>query len=752
MNYKRAYRDFKENLGKNIGFFLLITLGVMVIVSFNRAMDSCILTVEDYYESKRVEDGRFGLVNKLSNQQIAILSSRFAAEIEEMPCVDVNLTENDRNRLAPDVILRLFSLKRSINQAVLLSGCWPEQFDEVLLDPKFAETHGYTAGDNLTLNQKNYTVVGTAVSPDYTYTLKITSDMMNSPETFGIAFLPEKGFSKLDDAKNMINTYSFICREDNIMALQDYLKKNYDLTEFLARADNSRIQTFFNDANAPKQVSLLMGVMLIALISLVISISVRSHINAESQTIGILYAQGFKPIELIKYYLLLPGLLSATASICGYGLGVFLSRYLTVMQEEQYSYPEVIMSDSFYLLALGLALPILLSLGITYWNVKKTLLNTPLSLLRNQYAEQSLTTWEQKISGHRFSFMTRFRIKEMLRERSNLLAMFMGVSLAMFILFTALFLNDSITKYMESLVPGIPFNNMYTFINEADLHKYAQRGELTAIKEVKLFAQGKERNLKVQGLKPDSEFFSITGLSNLQSDEVLLSPTLHWKFRLNVGDSLTLHDLAADKKYAVVVKGMTTYDYGPYMYTNLETYNQIFRLHQNSVNTLMTNEKLVITHDKIYSLTEKPVILSSVHSLLKMVSTLSNIMIAVALIILITVIYMLMNMVIAKKRINISLVKIFGYSPQEINHLYTRGNFIFLFCAFWLAIPCSYIVTKLVYDSILENMEPYFMPAINYSSIFLAAGIMSLGYFTASYFIKKSLDQVPLTEAIKNRE
>ena len=65
------------------------------------------------------------------------------------------------------------------------------------------------------------------------------------------------------------------------------LQKDFSLSTFTLRENNPRIIQVFDDVNAPKQVSLVIGLLLVCVVTFVISISVSNTIANESKTIGI---------------------------------------------------------------------------------------------------------------------------------------------------------------------------------------------------------------------------------------------------------------------------------------------------------------------------------------------------------------------------------------------------------------------------------------------------------------------------------
>ena len=748
LNFKRMLRDFKANKIKNLSFILLIILSSMVIIGFNRSSTSYILAVDKFYTDYHAEDGEFTLESPLSAKQIRTLENRFQLTLEEVLLTDVKI-----KTLPNEPILRVFSMDRSINQVALLDGIFPSSSEEILLDSKFAEALGYQIGDSITLSGASFRISGYGISPDYVYTLKNPGDFMGMANSFGIAYLAPDGYERVKQKNAGTTLYSYQTTSKDTTSFKNYLQKNLSLVSFLERKDNSRMTTVYNDASAPSLISLIIGVLLLCIIGFIISISIRNTIQSESQIIGILYAQGINARELLSYYLMLPTLLVVIGAVIGYLLGLVISDPLLILQSSQYTVPHVILVTPWYLVVIGIILPIALTLGITFIYVRKALQQTPLSLLRGSHSNMKVSRVEKLFSFGSLSFFKRFRLKSMMREFGSILALFLGATLSMFILFTGLYMKDSCVDYMNELPNSIPYDNLYTFYSLKDLHKYSQQGELTALYNVKFNYKGVNKNLTLQGINPQSAFFNMPELQTLGQHEILISPSVYYKFGIQVGDTLTLYDdQDSDKTYQVCVKGLAPYDYGLYLYTSLPNYHHILGLHQNSSNALMTYSPLNIKDTKVLSETNKQKMVDGMKNFTMLITVFTSIIIVVASIILIVVIYMLMKMMIDKGKVNISMVKIFGYHPKEVSALYLRGNYFFLLIGYLLAIPASYNLTKLFFDSIFESMDQYILPSLNPFSYVLGFVMMTLSYAFTTLLLKNNLNQISLTEALKNRE
>ena len=115
--------------------------------------------------------------------------------------------------------------------------------------------------------------------------------MTASPATFGVAYVSDKDFKSISDSSAVEKFYCFTGKGGEYEGLRKELQKDFSLSTFTLRGNNPRIIQVFDDANAPKQVSLVIGLLLVCVVAFVISISVSNTIANESKTIGVFYAQ-----------------------------------------------------------------------------------------------------------------------------------------------------------------------------------------------------------------------------------------------------------------------------------------------------------------------------------------------------------------------------------------------------------------------------------------------------------------------------
>jgi putative ABC transport system permease protein len=708
-------------------------------------MDGYAQTARGFYASNNVEDGQFSVLGVITRSQENYIRDELGTLTERNDSIDYELEENR--------VIRLLRANREINEPIVTRGKPVSSDAEMLIDEKFADANGYEIGDRVEIGRHIYTVSGFGISPDYVYTIRNMSDVLNSPKTFGVGYVSDYLFDRVETEKiyNEVNSYSYKLAEGNFDYLFDYLRENFELVDLVKVEDNSRINTIFDDVGGPKKMSMVMGGLLIFIVSFIISISTANGIKRESQVIGILLAQGFDKKELVRHYLTLPMILTAIGSAVGYAAGVLISAPLINIQTE-YNVPAIQLKDSAYLMLIGLGTPLIIAFLTANVTISRFLNKTPLSLLRGAASSVTVSNVEKRFNRLGGPFFFRFRVKNLLREKSGFIVLFSGVFLSAVLLNMAFYIRDSANHYITTLQNQLPYQYMYILKDFNATSDFEKKAEKTVIKNMKLLIAGDEKSVLLQGLAVDGRYYAIDALERLDDRQVVISTALRKKFGVDIGDELALFDQTKGEEYAIQVADVFDYDVGQIIFTS---YSNFFKITENPAryyNALLADEDLGVNENDASAYVDKTGAMESIDALLDMLRVMSSLIISVAVLILIIVVYTLMQLILEREKINISMIKLFGYRDNEINALYTRGNIMNVLTAFALSLPVSRLAAQKFYDGIFYNMQQYLEAYIEKSSLIMSFAAALAGYFASMLIIKRSVGKIPFSEAIKNRE
>ena len=735
---KRIIREFKENITKYIGLILLITLSSMAIVAFSNSADCVIQTGTQIAKTNNLEDGEFEVKYKLDNFTLQKINDS-GVTINENFYIDYSI-DNDKT-------LRLFKERKNLNKITIVNGhnFSSDTATEIVLDEHFASANNYTINSKLKLNNYNFTIVGYAAAPDYSLVIKKLTDSIASPNNFGIGFISSDSFNEFNN--NITYSYSYKLNGFSSEKLKNIISKNSSLISFVDAKDNQRISGYIDDNIINKNVGMSLGFVLIIMISFIISVSIINTIDKESPIIGTLYSLGYIRKELLSHFIILPIILVSIGSISGTFLGFLLARPLIVTSTEYYSLPYIPTVYTPSLLVVGILVPIVIVVIVNTYILSKRLNSSPLQLLRNEKKQSKISA----INITRFKFITKFRLRQFLREYTSNLILLFGIIISTFLLIFGLGTNRAIEMYLQNIADENKFQYTYILNLPIEISENTEV-EKTTITSLSIYYEtlGQNIDLTFQGIKENSEFYDFN-IKNSDSG-IYISSNVHNKFGLDIGDTIHLKDTSKNKIYNLKVTGIFNYSTGLYVFMNNEQLNLLIGESKNYFNSYLSNKKLNIDDKYITSLITNQSIIESGENMTSSMTEIIVLIIVFASIMFIITMYLLLKLMIDKNTYSISLVKVLGYTSKEINKLYLGSSFYVVLTSALIAIPLCTKIVEILWPNLISNMQTYIPIVLKLQDYAFMFVIIFSSYYISLYFLKKHLYSISMTEALKNRD
>lgn len=760
---KRILRDLKSNFLRYLALFLLIVLGMYIVIAIVGAANTIITGTELKAEENKVEDGQFGVFIPLTEGQEEEICDK-GVTLERMFSVD--LTQEDESTL------RVFANREEINLVYVDDGRLAETKDEVVLEKRYAAEHALAVGDTVELAGKTYTITGIGCVPEYDMPIAKFSDMAVESSLFGLAFVTEDAYEEIlasgeagieeycyayrlngamthDELKEEIKSFEFDYEQvdETDELLDEYLTVDLDnLTSFIKAEDNGRIHAAAGDLQINHNIGLLAGVVIMILFTYVISVFVIHQIQQESSVIGTLYALGAKKHTLVSHYILLPTIISFVGGLTGTVLG-FSDLGIPHQMRDTYLYfsvPDLEPAYAPWLIVYGVVMPPVISAIVNYIVINKRLSRTALSLIKN---EQKIS-YRNSINLGKLGFLRRFQIRQMLREARTGITVVLGMFITLLILMMGLNCYVLCENVRIESVEDTKFEYMYSLkYPEEEVPEDAEACYMESLSKTNL---GYTLDVSVIGIDNDNKYYDaepVKGKSN-----VIVSSSVAQKYNLSVGDKLILTNSANDMDYAFTVKGIAEYSVGLTIFMDIDSMRELFDADEDYYNMLLSDEELDIEDGRVYSVTTKADIERSSSVFSKMMRPMVTMLISVSVVVFFAVMYLMLNVMVDRASMGISLVKIFGFRTGEIRKLYLNGNAIIVAVGALISIPSAKCIMNYVFPSFIANtscgINLTFSPGF-YVGIF--AGIMVV-YFIVNTVLVAKLKKISPAEVLKNRE
>ena len=560
-------------------------------------------------------------------------------------------------------------------------------------------------------------------------------------------------FGIIEDAVSAeINGEEYTMPEDE--AFEDEIDQSDIITvdDYVPRYLNQAVNFAIDDIGGDEAGSMVMCYMMIVIIAFIFAVTISNTIVSEAGVIGTLRASGYTKGELIRHYMILPVIVTATAGVVGniigytvmkdYCVGLYLGSYSLT------TYTTVWVPSAF---VLSTVVPILLMLVINLTVLTSKLKLKPLKFLRHDLKKN--TNKKAMRLNTKIPFKTRFSLRIFFTNLPGYIVMIIGILFgAVLISFGDMF-PRMLDQYKEIITNDMISNYQYI------LYDYEEADEVTDIRAEKFamssYDYSKEGfltdSISVYGIEKNSRYIH----SAIPEGKVLISTGISEKFGIKTGDSIELDEkYKRDSSYTVEVGDVYDYQSSLAIFMNLDDYNKLFGNKSDYFTGYFSNEELtelddddvvsVITADDYTKLSDQlTVSMGGMMELFKWFGAMFFVI----------VVYVLCKQVIERNFQSISLTKILGFRNSEIGSLYIVSTSIAVVLGLAISVPFIDVAMRAIFKSYLYTMMtgyfPYVMSPITYI-VTVATGIIC--YAVVALLQMRKVSKVSKSEALKNVE
>ena len=759
---KRVLRDLKKNFFRYFALGLVIAMGIFLVVTIVGSGETLTKGTEDLAVETNLEDGEFEVFIPLSQNDKNDISE-MGIDIEEHFFYDYQRADEDKTTV------RIFKLRESIDKVHYIEGKEPVGKNEIVIEKRYAKENDIKVGDIFNLAGKDYTVSGIGVTSDYDGPFKKISDTSCNSENFGPVFITEEAYEEFKESGSarISETYLYAYKlsgSKNDDSLKKYLKDlkinpsgvketsdNIDfelsnLTIFLKREDNPRIFATKNDKVVDIDVGIIAGVVVFILLAYVISVFVVHSIESESSIIGTLYSMGVKKNDLLRHYITLPVVVTFIAGLVGVlvaSTGV-LAPMIAESSYDYYSIPEFTFHIPMYLWIYSIAVPPIMAMIVNVLVIRSKLNRTALSLIRNESKQKGI----RKIKLKGMSFVTAFRIRQMLREIRSTLAVVLGMFLSLLVFMMAVNCYNLCNNIAKDYKEDTKFEYMYSLkYPEAEV---PSGGEAAYAYTCKKEAMGYNFDVTILGIDKDNPYFDVNpGDSKM---DVVVSEALADKFGLDVGDEFVVTDDDKEIKHAFSVKEINDYSTSFYIFMDIDVMREMMGRSDDYYNVLFSDKELDIDPEGVYSVTTREDIVKGSSVFTDLMMPMIYVLTFASTIIFCVVMYLMMKVMIDKSAYNISLIKVFGYKRKEIRKLYLDGNFYIVALGALISLPIAKLIMNKIFPFMVSNVSCGLNVKAPISFFIITYIVILILYFIINSLLVKRLNKFTPAEVLKNRE
>ena len=729
---KRLPRDFRNNLGKYLGIFLLFLFAIAMGAGFLSAAHSIQVIQDDLHENARVEDFHFATQFEAAKSSLEAVEAMGCTIYEDFTAdVPLHVDGDDR---AMNCRLINQDNRQEVNQGYYFEGRAPESDTQIALDRVWCKNNGVHVGDTVTVNQSKVTVVGICSVSDYECLMEKNTDMLFNSTTFTIALVTPEGFQAIaggkkdyrydvvldDRSMDLVARTSF--EEDAADVLGDHDEVLTDLVD----VDSNMAIFFATDDVESDQVmwQVLVG-LLVVIMAFVFVVLTNATIEQESAVIGTLLASGYRKREIVGHYMVLPTFIGVLGCAAGNFLGLtYMSTPMQELYYGSYSLPPYEFHFSPQVFIFTTVIPFLLLEVVTLVGLMRKLRFTPLAFLRKEIANRSRHTTLPL--PERLPFVRRFQLRVFLRNLSHFVVLFFGIAFCSLFLLFGLCLMPLVNHYAELLRSDVVANHIYLLKAPLELEGTAeQRAAYAAVESLletddplsdlgfvgyarvllrtmdldedahpvnitdngaELIAQAEKFSavsfevpravtdsmepITAYGIQQDSRYWHDVDVSD---GAVVVGSGLSQKCRIEPGQTIRLTDKYTNKTYELTVTDVWGSSANMNVYLERGALNKLVDKDSDYFCGYASDGELAIDQRYLATDITPDAMSSSADQMQESFGDMMGMVVAFAIPVYLILVYLLTKTVIDRSSRYISYMKVFGYHDAEISRLYVRA-------------------------------------------------------------------------------
>ncbi len=739
---KKIKRTMWESKPQYLGSLALIIISCLLYTGSNQ-LASNMANLTSSFEKKYVqEDASFVTDQKLSN--IAGLESKFGMSMEEGASFDYPVTA--------DQTLRVFSQNTKVDKPAIIEGKTISG-NEVLIDPAYGKANNLKIGETIKIDDRAFTLAGYMSLPNYIYPLKSDTDLLNDPQSFGIAVIGKDNFQAMGRGYSF---YAIKFHDDRTSIdsrtaqLKDYLKSNgIVILKWTNIADNPRVAFVTAKIDGINKVSSSMPVAILILTCILTGIVIWRMLKREAVAIGTLYALGYRRREILAHYLKYPLWIAITGGIVGTVLGALTVRLMLEFMVTYFNMPIDAVRFNPEFILLSILLPVVFLTISGYFVINRALKLSPVELMRGGRETGKVGWLERKLRLDRFNFAAKFKIREQLRSIPRSVFLLLGVVLATMLLLYGFAAKSSLDFLVKDTFEET-YRYQYEYVFNSLQQGQPSSGEAFSAAPFTLKSDNKT-NIQVYGINPASQYISLKDKSGAQltTGQVIITRPLADQLKVKPGDRIQLVNKLDARGYEVAVDKIAETYIGNYVFMPLPEFNRMLNYPAGSYTGLFSNARLEIPENKLLTTATSEDFKKSFADMTQPLQSVIGTIAFISFVIGLIVIYVVTSLIIEENRQSISLMKVLGYRRKELNSLILNSPSFIIVIGYLIGIPLILASLSAMINSATRSMNLTLPVRIDYSFVLAGFVIVYLTYELSKALSKKKVNRISMTEILK---
>ncbi|SMX38796.1 ABC transporter permease [Maliponia aquimaris] len=780
----KLLRDFRRLWLQGLAIALVLAAGVTVIlmsVGMGRALND---TRAAYYDTNRFAHV-FASARRAPDSLVHDLRDiEGVVQVETQVRAYAVLDIPGRAKPATGLLIsRPESGEPLLNLPILRKGRWPEGPGEVVVNQPFAEANGFDPGDvfsvNLNGRKRAVTITGTALSPEFIYTIG-PGALMPQNETFGILWLDasvmDAGFGMAGAFNTAALTLLPRTPVEPVKQAVEALLDPYGATTPQGR--DTQQSNAFLDAEI-QQLEVMAWVLppiFLGITVFLVNMVMGRIVQLERAEIGLMKAVGYTNWEIGLHYLMLAGLIALVGVGIGWAAGSWLAQAMAQLYAKYFDFPFLVFGVPLSVYAasaiLGLAAT---SAGALNAAMRAARLAPAVAMAPPAPPNFRGTVFDTLAEVLHLGQPTRMILRSLTRWPLRAAMTLLGMALAVAILVASTFFPDAVRKIIDTAFYQSNRQDMLLLFDpDAPISALAEVARLPGVLQVEPQQMHAARLIHGPYEKqvPVSTVAEGADLARVVDDDgqviapdpfgVLLSDRLARALHIEVGDTLTVtFETGRRETYQLPVAGVVTQFFGLGAYVSHETLNRMFRQSPRVSTVNVTLEDPGAAEDFQAAIKDFPRLVGTINmteNRQSFMETLSqNILVVTSVyailgaIITVGVAYNATRVQLSERARELACLRILGFSQSEVAYILAGEVLLLALLAQPLGWWIGHAVAELMTSGFSSDL--YAIPLVLEPRTYARASLIVLGSAVVSVaLVARRLTRLDLIAVMKTRE
>ncbi len=753
---RKLWRTMWQYRAQFISMVIMIALGVGVFVGFNMEWYSIEKNIDYAFTQTGFADYR--LVNKAGfslddyNQIVGIDGVEKAARY-----LSVNTAVKDSS----NVITLTVTTNPEVSGFMVINGNTynPDSTNGIWLSDQYAERNHLHVGDDYTLVYQTIEITGKIEglikSGECLIYIPDESQVMPDFKTSGFAYVsPVMLKNALGyEYYPQINVISNLDKKEFSEKANAVLGKT---TLLLTKDETISYSEAMGESNEGKTMGAILPVLFLAIAILTMITTMHRITTNEKTQIGTLKALGFKDCTIKLHYTSYALMIGLMGSLLGIGIGYGLAYYIMNPHGAMGTYFDM-PQWNLYMPCFGWVVLLLINavlVFVGYLSVRKMLRGTPCEVLRPYVPTKIKNLKIEKTKlWNRFSFGTKWNLRDIFRHKSRSLMTLFGVLGCVLLTVASFGMKDTMDAFID-----VFYNQAINYENAINIAETTTNDQALAICDLyqgdwaaKSSVQVNDKTLSVEVYYVEHNYVRFVDshlkFIELSDDGVLICQRIADDNHLCVGDEITFSPYGINQSYTATIVGINNSMSESIVmtpaYANRIGYNY-------KINTIYTKAKDIAQDSVIASTLSKTSILKSFDTFMDVMNKMIYLLVIAAVLLGLIVLYNLGVMSYVERYRELATLKVVGFKDKQIGKILISQNLWLTVLGIIVGIPVGVGVLNILIKALASEYE---MVLVLGPVTFIVGIVATLGVsLLVSFLISRKNRKIDMVEALKGVE